>query len=117
MSAKKNITSHSLAPSGMPIPEQGNAYVIGSAVTVKEPLVESNLEMYHRFQEEKDGTKKKKQKKEVKKLKKDGKVCTLARMCFLNFSHHPNCACAAWKCNGSVMLHSYSMLLIYLIII
>jgi hypothetical protein len=66
----------------MSIPEQGNPYVISSADTVKEPLVESNLEMYNRFQGEEDGVKKKKQKKEVKKLKKDGKARTLAPYMF-----------------------------------
>jgi hypothetical protein len=81
--AKKKITTHhGLAPFGMSIPELGNAYVTGSAAAVKEPLVKSNLEMYNRFQVKEDGAKKKKQKKEVKKLKKDSKIRTLAPYMF-----------------------------------
>jgi hypothetical protein len=80
--AKKIITRHGLAPFGMSIPELGNAYVTAGAGAVKEPLVESNLELYNRFQVEEVEAKKKKGKKEVKKLKKDGKVRTLAPFMF-----------------------------------
>jgi len=79
---KNQISTHGLAPMGMSIPEKGEAYVIRVNDTVKEPLVESHLEMYNRFKEEEEGAKKKKEKKEVKKLKKDGKVRTLAPYMF-----------------------------------
>jgi hypothetical protein len=75
--AKKKTTTHGLAPWGMSIPEQGNAYEIGGDNEVKEPLMESTLERHNRFTEEQEEAKKKKEKKEVKKLKKDGKVRTL----------------------------------------
>ena len=77
--SKIKITTHGLAPLGMSIPAEGNAYVTGGGInTDKEPLMESNLERYNRFKEEEEVTKKKKEKKEVKKLKNDGKVRTLA---------------------------------------
>ena len=79
VSTKIRITTHGLAPPGMTIPDEGNAYVIGGDnATVKEALKESNLEMYNRFEQEDEAAKKKAEKKEVKKLKKEGKVHTLA---------------------------------------
>ena len=83
VSTKIEITTHGLAPHGMSIPDKGNAYVIGGDnAPVKEPLMESNLEEYNQFKQEEEAAKKKDEKKEVKKLKKDGKVHTLAPYMF-----------------------------------
>jgi hypothetical protein len=76
--AKQQKMMHGLAPRGMSIPKKGMAYVMRVDHTVKEPVKESNQEMYNRFKHEEEGDKKKKDKKEVKKLKEEGKVCTLA---------------------------------------
>jgi hypothetical protein len=69
---------HGLAPAGMPIPEKGMAYIVRADNVAKEPVKESNQEMYNRFKHEEVEDQKKKDQKAVKKLKKDGKVRTLA---------------------------------------
>ena len=75
---KNKSSTHGLAPRGLSIPAQGNAYVVGGSNAAKEPLIESTLERHNRFEEEEETARKKKEKKEVRNLKKDGKVCTLA---------------------------------------
>jgi hypothetical protein len=76
--AKPQKTMHGLAPHGMSIPEKGKAFVMRVDNTVKEPVKESNSEMFNRFELEEESGKKKEDKKEVKKLKREGKVRTLA---------------------------------------
>ena len=70
--------AHGLAPLGMIIPTRGNAFRFGGGSSVKEPLKESNLEMYNRIQAEKEVKAGRKNRTAVKKLKKEGKVSTLA---------------------------------------
>jgi hypothetical protein len=70
--------AHGLAPLGMIIPTTGNAFRFGGGSSVKEPLKESNLEMYNRIQAEKEVKAGRKNRTAVKKLKKEGKVSTLA---------------------------------------
>jgi hypothetical protein len=63
----------------MSIPQKGKAYVVRvDNMLIKEPVKESNQEMYNHLKHEEEGDKKKKDKKEVKKLKKEGRVSTLA---------------------------------------
>jgi hypothetical protein len=78
MTTKKKRTSHGLAPRGMKIPKKGEAYLVGGGSVVKEVVKESNLEKFNRIGEEQREKKKRKDMKLVKKLKKDGKVSTLA---------------------------------------
>jgi hypothetical protein len=51
---------------------------VGGTDTTKCPLKESNYEKYHRIKAEEDDRKKKENIRAVKKLKKSGKVATLA---------------------------------------
>ena len=74
----KKRAGHGLAPNGMNVPKKGEAYLVGRIKGVKETLKESNLEKYRRIGEERDERKRKEDKKTVKRLKKEGKVCTLA---------------------------------------
>jgi hypothetical protein len=79
---KQNITRkkacHGLAPKGMSIPKKGGAYLVGGIGGKPEVLKESNLEKYNRIGAELEDKRNKKDKKVVKKLKKDGKITTLA---------------------------------------
>jgi hypothetical protein len=85
--AKQQKTMLGLAPRGMSIPRKGMAYVVRVDNMVKEPTVkESNEEMYNCVKHEEEEDKKKKDKKEGKKLKKEGKVCTLALTCILKYN-------------------------------
>jgi hypothetical protein len=74
--------THGLAPSGMSIPPTGCAYRfgggIGGVASSKQPLKESNQEKYTRIKAEQDHKSYKKNKRAVKKLKREGKVSTLA---------------------------------------
>jgi hypothetical protein len=74
--SKKGI--HGLAPVGMKIPVKGKAFRVGGGVSTKQPLKESNQEKYNRIKAEKEAKSHKKNKRAVKKLKKEGKVGTLA---------------------------------------
>ncbi len=80
MDCKKG--THGLAPSGMSIPPTGCAYRfgggIGGVASSKQPLKESNQEKYTRIKAEQDHKSYKKNKRAVKKLKREGKVSTLA---------------------------------------
>jgi hypothetical protein len=69
---------HGLAPTGMLVPRTGNAFRVGGGGSAKQPLKESNQERYLRIREEQEEKKKKTDKRAVKKLKKQGKVGTLA---------------------------------------
>jgi hypothetical protein len=73
-----NIAAHGLSPAGMEVPVKGQAFCVGGSGVVKQPLKESNLEKFIRIQTEQDEKKKKKAKSIAKRLKKEGKVATLA---------------------------------------
>jgi hypothetical protein len=60
----------------MEVPVKGQAFCVGGSGVVKQPLKESNLEKFIRIQTEQD--EKKKAKSIAKRLKKEGKVATLA---------------------------------------
>jgi hypothetical protein len=62
----------------MLVPRTGNAFRVGGGGSAKQPLKESNQERYLRIREEQEEKKKKTDKRAVKKLKKQGKVGTLA---------------------------------------
>lgn len=70
--------THGLAPSGMTIPRIGNAFRVGGVASSKKPLKESNQEKYKRIKAEQEDKVYKKNKRAVKKLKREGKVSTLA---------------------------------------
>jgi hypothetical protein len=74
----KNIAAHGLSPAGMEVPVKGQAFCVGGSGVVKQPLKESNQEKFIRIQTEQDEKKKKKAKSIAKRLKKEGKVATLA---------------------------------------
>ena len=74
--------SHGWAPLGMIILTTGNAFRFGGVASIKKPLKESNLEMYNRIQAEKEVKAGRKNMTAVKKLKKEGKVSTLASLMY-----------------------------------
>jgi hypothetical protein len=49
--SKQTYLTHGLAPFGKTIPKEGQAYVVGSDCCAKQPLQESNLEMFNQFKE------------------------------------------------------------------
>jgi hypothetical protein len=81
---KKKSQTNGLAPFRMGVPLEGKACMVRGGHTKKVPLKESNQEMYNRIQKEKELKGKKKDKRIIKKLKKDGKVGTLAPFMFDN---------------------------------
>jgi hypothetical protein len=78
----KKRQTHGLAPFRICIPQKGKAYVIGTSSTGKVPLKESNQEIYNRIQQVKTRKAEKEDKRNLKLLKKRGKVCTLASFMF-----------------------------------
>ena len=74
----KRGRTHGLAPFGMTVPLPGKAYVMGKGGKGKIPLMESNLETYNRIQTVKLGKAAKDNKRLIQRLKKTGKVATLA---------------------------------------
>ena len=78
----KMVAKHGLAPVGMTIPLQKKAYRVGGSDSAKHPLKESNNEKYHRIKAEQEERKKKKKTRAANKLKKAGKVATLAPFMF-----------------------------------
>jgi hypothetical protein len=85
---KKHIGIHGLAPKGMSIPKKGYAFCVGGGSGIcgtpdlKKPLKESNQEKYNRIKAEQEDKKNKKDKRAVKKLKREGKLGTLAPFMF-----------------------------------
>jgi hypothetical protein len=79
----ESIGIHGLAPTGMQIPSKGNSFRVGGRRSAKEPLRESNHEKYNRIKAEQEEKRIKKDKRTVKKLKKEGKLCTLAPFMYL----------------------------------
>jgi hypothetical protein len=78
----KRAAKHGLAPTGMAVPLQKKAFRVGGNDRMKCPLKESNLEKYHRIKAEQEGRKKKQNIRAANKLKKSGKVSTLAPFMF-----------------------------------
>ena len=74
----KRVAKHGLAPTGMSVPLKKKPLCVGGTDTTKCPLKESNYEKYHRIKAEQDDRKKKQNIRAAKKLKKSGKVATLA---------------------------------------
>jgi hypothetical protein len=70
--------SHGLAPRGMTVPVKGKAFVVGGLGIGHQPLRESNQEKYNRIKEEREAKKSRKDKRATTKLKKEGKLRTLA---------------------------------------
>ena len=71
-----------LAPLGMTVLLPGKAYVIGKEGKGKIPLMESNSETYNWMQTVKLGKAAKDNRRLIKRLKKTGKVATLAPYMF-----------------------------------
>ena len=80
--AKKKGRTHGLAPFLMTIPLSGQAYVTGNHREKKVPLVESNLEIYTRIQKGKTRRAERDNKRYIQRLKKTGRVGTLAPYMF-----------------------------------
>ncbi len=74
----KRVAKHGLAPTGMSVPLKKKPFCVGGTDTTKCPLKESNYKKYHRIKAEEDDRKKKQNIRAAKKLKKSGKVATLA---------------------------------------
>jgi hypothetical protein len=77
---RKESGIHGLAPKGMSIPKKGCVFCVGGvggigiALNAKQPLKESNHEKYNRIKIENEDKKIKKDKRAVKKLKREGKL-------------------------------------------
>ena len=76
------VAKHGLAPAGMAIPLRKKAFRVGGSDLSKCPLKESSQEKYHRIKAEQEERKKKQHNRAVNKLKKAGKVATLAPFMF-----------------------------------
>jgi hypothetical protein len=74
---KRKNGTHGLSPWGMSVPAVGGAFRVGRT-SVKQPLKESNQEKFNRIKTEREVKASRKTQKTVKKLKKEGKVSTLA---------------------------------------
>jgi hypothetical protein len=79
----KKVGNHGLAPKGMSIPVKGKSFRVGGIGSSKTPVKESSHEKCVRIKSELEEKKKKKDKATVKKLKKEGKVGTLASFMYL----------------------------------
>ena len=80
--ASNSVSKHGLAPTGMAIPLQKNAFRVGGCDIEKCPLKETSQEKYHRIKAEREVRQKKKNIRAANKLKKSGKVATLAPFMF-----------------------------------
>jgi hypothetical protein len=81
-SAKKKGRTHGLAPFGMTVPLNGKAYMTEKGSKGKRPLMESGFEIYNRIQIVKSQKMAKDNKRYIQRLKKTGKVGTLAPYMF-----------------------------------
>ena len=78
----KRVAKHGLAPTGMTVPLEKKTFRVGGTDTTKCPLKESNYKKYHCIKAEQEGRKKKQNIRAANKLKKSGKVATLAPFMF-----------------------------------